>query len=137
MYKLTDTKSIIRIPDNAHIPDDPANSDYQQYAAWLLEGNSPEPADSPALAKIQASFTSALEANYDSMAQSKRYDNRLTCTLRAGYPGPFQAEGVAFAVWMDECNVYAYGVMEAVLGGARAMPTTEELISELPELVWP
>jgi hypothetical protein len=38
-------KFIIRINDNAFIPFDPNNTDYQDYLKWLAEGNMPEPAD--------------------------------------------------------------------------------------------
>jgi len=36
---------VVRIEDNAFIPFDPANTDYQAFLRWCEEGNVPEPAD--------------------------------------------------------------------------------------------
>ena len=36
---------ILRKEDNAFIPFDEANTDYQEYLSWVAEGNTPEEAD--------------------------------------------------------------------------------------------
>ena len=45
MYKLTRFNTIVRIIDNASIPINLTNTDYQAYLKWLDEGNEPLPAD--------------------------------------------------------------------------------------------
>jgi hypothetical protein len=51
MYKLcknldgTPANCVIRITDNASIPMDKANTDYQAYLKWVAEGNTPQEAE--------------------------------------------------------------------------------------------
>ena len=52
MYKLispvfpyTEPNFVLRILDRASIPFDPANTDAQQFAKWLQDGNVPEAAE--------------------------------------------------------------------------------------------
>ena len=40
-----ETSLILRKEDNAFIPFDEANTDYQEYLKWVAEGNTPEEAD--------------------------------------------------------------------------------------------
>jgi hypothetical protein len=48
MYQLTIfANAVKRVADNAFIPFDPANTDYQAYLAWIAEGNEPLPAEEP------------------------------------------------------------------------------------------
>jgi len=55
MYKLTYDDSILRTTDFAWIPADEGNTDYQQYLAWLADGNVPEPAGPILMPQINVS----------------------------------------------------------------------------------
>lgn len=87
---------------------------------------------------MQKAIVTGMDALFDTTAQARRYDNRITCALRAGYVGPFQAEGQAFATWLDTCNALAYTLLGEVQAGTRPMPATvSEALSLLPAMVWP
>jgi hypothetical protein len=108
-------------------------NDAQAIAEWVADYVPPAP-PVPTL----EDFDSTLTAHLDSTAQQRRYDNRITCMVRAGFPGPFQAEGVAFATWCDTCNAFAYNFMAEVQAGTQPMPSSPaEFVAMLPVMVWP
>ena len=114
--------------------DAPTDFDAQQMGNYTVsDGVASLPVVNPFLA-----FEAALDRHLDATAQARRYDNRITCALRAGYPGPFQPEGQAFALWMDACNLAAYTLLAEVQAGARPLPeNTQVLIEALPPMMWP
>jgi hypothetical protein len=87
--------------------------------------------------EIIANLDRVLVNHLHTKARERNYDSIHTAALRAGYPGPFHDEGVAYATWMDACNATAYQIMADVQAGLRAIPTGAELIAEMPALVLP
>lgn len=87
--------------------------------------------------RLQWELTAALNNHLNAVAGQRRYDDRFTCSLRAGYPGPFQQEGQVFAAWMDACNMAAYQFLAEVKQGLRPIPTEAELIAAMPIIEWP
>ena len=69
-YQLTQGDTILRIADNAFIPPDPANTDYQAFLKWKEEGNTPEPAPAPP-APVELTAEEKLEAAGLTVAELK------------------------------------------------------------------
>lgn len=101
---------------------------------WDGQHFTPDPAE-PTL--TLADYDAALTAHLDAEAQTRRYADRVSCSVRAGYVGPFQAEGIAFAQWMDRQNQIAYQMLEDFMTGLIPQPTVEEFIASLDVMVWP
>ena len=114
-------------------------ADAAQYESLIAEVEATYvPPPPPSLEEQIAVFDAALVAYLDATARERRYDNRVTCAIRAGYPGPFQAEGIAFASWMDQCNALAYQLLAEVVAGTRPLPSSPQaLIDLMPAMVWP
>ena len=92
---------------------------------------------SPTQEQLVAQYESALDSYLDAVASAHRYNDRFTFALRAGYSGPYQSEGAAFALWMDTCNVQAFALLGDVLSGEAELPTVDDFIAALPEFVLP
>jgi hypothetical protein len=83
-YQLTTNEhTILRVEDNAHIPDDPANRDYQEYVAWIAGGGVPDPAPTPSQAGVIAQSAQSLQlADAKSLAAQGRTDEALAAVLQ-------------------------------------------------------
>ena len=88
--------------------------------------------------QIRAELGQAVKAHLDAVVQLRDYDSIVSaCTYATSARPDYQADGQACVNWRDAVWPYAYAVWDDVQAGNRSIPTAEELIAELPELIWP
>ena len=68
-YKLGRFGVVLRLRDNAFIPECEGNVDWQEYQAWLAEGNRPQPAYTPE--ELEAKQKAEEEAAREALIQTK------------------------------------------------------------------
>lgn len=140
MYRLAE-RGVIRLSDGKHIK--PHADGWAEYGAWITAGNVPEPipnvaSAAPTVQEMVEIYRQAIQDYLDSAAKLRNYDNIQTASLRAALPNsPFHAEGVAYGEWMDACWAKGIEVMNAAIAGTIPIPTVQELLIELPDLVLP
>ena len=92
----------------------------------------------PSLADLQAMFTAAIQEYMDSFFRQRNYDGVLSAaTYATSTNAKFAAEGQYAVEMRDAIWAKGYAIMDAVLAGEREIPSIEEVLAELPELVWP
>ena len=115
------------------VPNDKENRHYKEVQEWLKD-NTPEPefTDEEIFHRKQQAFNNDIQIHLDTKAKEFRYDNMMSARSYAGYENAFQAEAQKLAVWASNCWVKAGEIEADVLAGNREMPTTDELLAELP-----
>lgn len=95
------------------------------------------PVHVPTAEEIQKMLTGGVQAYMDTKAQERGYDNIHTaCSYANSTDKVFKAEGTACLAWRDSVWRKCYNILDEVKQGKRAIPTLEEVIAELPVLVW-
>ena len=109
--------------------DDPNYETYFDLADKF--GNAPEPVD------VQAMAVDAVQHHLDEKAKTRNYDGILSlCTYATSSVPKFRAEGQAGVDWRDQCWAKCYEIMGDVQNGTRSIPTPEQVLSELPNIIW-
>ncbi len=86
--------------------------------------------------QIIKSFVTVVQDFMDSKAQELNYDSIFTAiTYENDTNIKFAKEAEAFKAWRSKVWTTCYAVLDEVLAGTRAIPTKEELLALLPELV--
>ena len=89
-------------------------------------------------AKQVEMYTNAVQEHLDSVAKDRNYDGILSlCTYATSSNTTFAAEGQAGVAWRDSVWTDCYTILANVESGVRTQPTVEELVAELPTIVWP
>ena len=89
-------------------------------------------------AMLQTEYELAIEDLMDEKAQERRYKNadRLM-VYTSSTNNRWKDEAAVFIQWRDKMFAYCYQVLSDVAAGKRIVPTVQELLNELPEIVWP
>lgn len=88
-------------------------------------------------AEMQKELVDALQKHLDETVQTRNYDNIVSCaSYKNSQVTQFSSEATAAINWRDAVWVHCYQVLADYNNGLRPAPSVEELISELPTIVW-
>lgn len=88
--------------------------------------------------EIKKRLVDAIQSYLDTEAKAHFYDGILSlCSYATSTNPKFGPEGQAGVIWRDACWLKGIAIMAEVESQTRSIPTIEELLAEMPAMVWP
>lgn len=134
MYLLTDNPDIvIRIDDNTTIPR--GHRWWNDYEAWVAEGNTPTPLASPTLEEAASSLMADVQAWLDTTAQGNGYDSLASCiSYLSSAVTQYAADAAAALAWRDAVWPDCFQKQQdAITNPPATIPTSAQVIATLPQ----
>lgn len=96
------------------------------------------PSTEQAMQEKQQAIVNEVQGLLDQTAQQRFYDNMDSLVSYAGDPDlVFDAEGSAGKAWRSAVWRKCYQILADVQAGTRPEPTLQDVLDELPAMVWP
>lgn len=101
---------------------------------WNVEPIPPE----EIAATLKAQVADAVQRHLDAAVAERNYASASAAVSYVGDPNPqWNAEGRAIRDWRSAVWTACFAALDAVLAGERPPLMPEEMVAELPPLVWP
>lgn len=109
---------------------DPRPSPHHKWVKgkWVLDKQSHQ-------ADYIADIKQAIQTHIDTTAQSKDYNNGVSCASYAGYDNPFQAEAIVFAKWRSDVW-HTVAQLQAQAIKTKTLPSADDVLAQLPTIDW-
>ena len=134
MYQLTQNPDqVIRLDDGANILR--GHRWWDDYEAWLADGNTPEPWPGQSFAAYIEGATNAVQAWLDSTARQNNYDSLASCISYINSVVPqYKADATAAIAWRDAVWQACFAWQQSAAASPPAtIPTSAEVIAQLPQ----
>lgn len=121
--------------DGACIPEAPGNRDWDNYLAWVADGNTATPVPPPTFDDYVAAFTPGLQQWMEDTAKDNAYDSVLSCVSYANSSVvQFAQDAQAMIDWRDALWRWA-SAYQVGAGGVLPdpIPTLEQIIALAPQ----
>jgi len=82
-------------------------------------------------------YTQAIQKHLDNTARTRNYENIISaCSYASGSHPKYSVEGRDCLQWREAVWDKGYEILNDVQAGRRLLPTIQEVINELPPMVW-